>query len=318
MLRNYRGPGDLPAMLAVANASDAADGLAHGRTLDTMTRSYMALVNCDPFSDVVLAEVGGELAGYARGWWKYEAGGAVLHLQMGVVRPECRRQGIGRAMLQCLEGRQREIGKQFPRHVPQLFNVYVTQGEAGRAALLESAGYEVARHLFGMVRPALEDLPACPWPSGLELRPVVPEHYRAIWEADRAGMAGHWGMAEAGEEEYAAWQQDPDFQPALWSIAWDVARGEVAGQVRAFIRAGENRHFGRLRGYTEAISVRPAWRRRGLARALISHSLQLQKAAGMTESALEADSANATGATRLYEACGFVVASHNKVYRKAL
>jgi mycothiol synthase len=319
VFRHYGGLHELPAMVAVANASDAVDGLAHGRTLESMTRAYAALPNCNPFADVVLAEVDGVLVGYARGWWKREAGGAVMHLQVGVVRPAWRRRGIGGAMLAWLESRQRAIAAQFPADMPQLFNVYVTQGETGRAALLESAGYGVARHFFGMCRPHLRELPDFALPPGLELRPALPQHYEAIWEADRDGLREHWGMADEGAAGYAAWQADADtFQPALWSIAWDPATDRVIGQVRAFVRAAENRQLGRLRGYTEGISVRPAWRRRGVARALIAHSLRLQAAAGTTESGLEVDSANPTGATRTYEACGFVVESHNRVYRKAL
>ena len=68
---------------------------------------------------------------------------------------------------------------------------------------------------------------------------------------------------------------------SLWRVAWDG--DEVAGQVRSFINAEENERRGRLRGYTEHISVRRPWRRRGLARALIAASFPLLRARGMTE-----------------------------------
>jgi ribosomal protein S18 acetylase RimI-like enzyme len=78
----------------------------------------------------------------------------------------------------------------------------------------------------------------------------------------------------------------------------------------------ENEKFNRKRGHTEGIGVGRAWRRRGLARALIARSLQAQKAAGMSESALVADSDSISGVTRLYEICGFQVVRRNTVYRK--
>jgi GNAT superfamily N-acetyltransferase len=74
----------------------------------------------------------------------------------------------------------------------------------------------------------------------------------------------------------------------------------------------------RRRGWTEFISVRRPWRRRGLARALIARSLRIQKAEGMTESALGVDSQNLSGALRVYEDCGFQVVRRSIGFRKAL
>ncbi|HSL30819.1 MAG TPA: GNAT family N-acetyltransferase, partial [Anaerolineales bacterium] len=99
---------------------------------------------------------------------------------------------------------------------------------------------------------------------------------------------------------------------------WDTSTNEIAGQVRTFINTAENEKYNRKRGYTEFISVRRPWRKRGLARALIARSLRLQKELGMTESALGADSENLSGATRVYEDCGFRVTKRNTLYRKPI
>ena len=74
----------------------------------------------------------------------------------------------------------------------------------------------------------------------------------------------------------------------------------------------------RLRGYTENISVRRPWRRRGLARALIAASFPLLRARGMTEAALGVDTENLSGALRVYESCGFQSVSRETLYRKPL
>ncbi|MNY69212.1 Mycothiol acetyltransferase [compost metagenome] len=60
------------------------------------------------------------------------------------------------------------------------------------------------------------------------------------------------------------------------------------------------------------------WRRRGLARALIVRSLRLLADEGMSESALEVDGENQTGASRVYADCGFEVVKRGAVYRKPL
>jgi ribosomal protein S18 acetylase RimI-like enzyme len=101
-------------------------------------------------------------------------------------------------------------------------------------------------------------------------------------------------------------------------VAWDRATDQVAGQVRTFIDHEQNKLYDRQRGYTEMISVRRPFRRRGLARALIVRSLRVQKQAGMTESALGVDSENLSGATKVYEDCGFRVVKRNTIYKKPL
>jgi len=60
----------------------------------------------------------------------------------------------------------------------------------------------------------------------------------------------------------------------------------------------------RRRGYTESISVRRPYRRRGLARALIAQSLHAVKERGMEEAALGVQTENIHGAFRLYESMG--------------
>ena len=156
-------------------------------------------------------------------------------------------------------------------------------------------------------------------PPGLEVRPVRPEQYRALWDADIDAFHDHWGVSEPNEEDYQRWLTHPVwFQPELWQVAWDVATGEVAGQVRTYIDHAENERFGRHRGYTEFISVRRPYRRQGLARALIALSLRAQRDAGMTASALHVDADNLTGAMRVYEECGFLVEQTDTLYRKAL
>ena len=168
-----------------------------------------------------------------------------------------------------------------------------------------------------MVRPHLDDLPDAPLPDGLEIRPVLPEHRRRIWDAENEAIQDMWGATETTEADYERLLSDPvKSDTSLWQIAWDG--DEVAGQVRAFIDDEENARFGRLRGYSENISVRRPWRRRGLARALIAASFPALRARGMQEAALGVDTENVTGALRIYERCGFRPVSRHTIFRKPL
>jgi ribosomal protein S18 acetylase RimI-like enzyme len=222
-------------------------------------------------------------------------------------------------MLRWTENRLRAVATGHPAERAKFFQAFVSQDEVGLAALLENEGYQAVRYGWDMLRPSLDDIPDFPLPEGLEVRPVLPEHYRSIWEASAEAFRDHWGYAQPTEEDYQAWLNDKTiFQPHLWQVAWDVATNQVAGQVGTFIDHAQNEKFHRKRGYTESISVQRGWRKRGVARALIALSLHEQKNQGMTESALGVDSENISGATRVYEDCGFRVTKRNTIYRKSL
>jgi ribosomal protein S18 acetylase RimI-like enzyme len=219
-------------------------------------------------------------------------------------------------MLLWMEARLREVAASLPPGSGDFLQANASQFQAGAAAMLERAAYQPARHFYEMVHPSLEDILEFPLPDGAEIRPVRPQDYPALWRSVDEGSQDEWGYKAPGGDDYQEWLRSPHFQPHLWQVAWDRASNQVVGHVLTFIDDDENKQSNRKRGYTEGIGVDRAWRRRGLARALISRSLQAQKAAGMSESALAADSDSASGVTRLYESCGFQIVKRDTIYRK--
>lgn len=280
--RLFQGESDIPAMARVANACSAADVLENKRDPQEMAREYASFIDCDPFHDALLVEVHGELVAYARVWrWQQEEG-LMLHGQIGFVRPDWRGRGIGRFLQRWIEQRHGEVALQHPGMTHQ-HNAFVQQGESGRARLFEGRGYKPERHFFEMLNTTPKHAPDFQLPPGVELRPVLPEHYRQIWDSHLEALQDHWGIALPQPEHYERWLKGKNFQPERWQIAWDIASDTVAGQVKTWIDAAQNAKFGRLRGYTEFISVARPWRRRGVARALVAQSLRTLAEAGMTE-----------------------------------
>jgi len=317
--RHFRGANDYPHMARIIAACADVDKLDRADTAENIADAFNYLVNCDPYQDMIFAEVNGEVLGYSRASWWTEYNDTYLYGFIGFVTPAWRRKGIGRVMLRWIENRLREIGAQHPSGQPQLFQAYVTQHQTGMSRMLEREGYQPVRYAFEMLRPTLDNISDFPLPTGIEVRQVLPEHYRSIWEADIEASRDNWGFGPQIEEMYQGWLNNKTiFQPHLWEVAWDIATDQVAGQVRAFIVQAENEKHNRRRGYTEFISVGRRWRKQGLARALIARSLRRQREEGMTESALAVDSENDSGATRLYEACGFRVVRRDTFYRKPL
>lgn len=316
VFRRFRGPEDYPHMLTVINGSKAADGIERSDTLEAITNNYAHLENCDPYHDMVMAEVERQMIGYNRVFWEQQEDGTRLYVVFGFLIPEWRRRGIGSAMLTLGEARLREIAAEHAYEGPRFFQSWASEGEKGAIALLEGAGYQPVRYGFEMKRDLSEPFPDFPMPEGLEVRPVEEEHLRAIWEADNEAFRDHWGYVPGTEERYQAWLHQPDFDPSLFKVAWEG--DQVAGAVQNFINKEENKEYNRKRGYTEGIFVRRPWRKRGLARSLIVQSMKMFKKMGMTETALGVDTENLSGALRVYQSCGYRQVKMGITYRKPL
>ena len=80
----------------------------------------------------------------------------------------------------------------------------------------------------------------------------------------------------------------------MFVVAFDG--DEIAGAVLNVIYEEENEILGLRRGWLDSVFTRRAWRRRGLARALIVRSLHLLHERGMDRAALGVDADNPSGA----------------------
>lgn len=318
--RHFESEGDFAHMLRIADAANKADKIDYVETIERLRNMFAHLENCDPARDMLFAERDGEVVAYGRVWWADEIAGVRRYSHFACVHPDWRHTPLHQTMLRWFEARAREIERANPTANPVQLEVWAWNTQPDQQALFEQEGYRSFRFGYEMTRSLIDQpIPDFALPEGFEIRPVTPEHYRAIWEADVEAFRDGNGYSEVPPDQYDRWLNDPlEFQPELWKVAWNIETNEVAAMVCNFINHNENREFNRLRGYTENISTVRQYRRLGLSRALIIESLRMFKAMGMTEAGLGVDATNPTGALRVYEACGFKPTRVETEYRKAM
>jgi ribosomal protein S18 acetylase RimI-like enzyme len=314
--RRFRGAKDYYTIAEVLEGSKDADQVERAATARNVSQEFLHMTNCDPFEDVLFAEVNGNAVGYGRVTWWQEVTGKRIYTHLGHVLPEWRNQGIGRTMLRLNETRLHEIASTHPNDGPRVLGSFVADSQKGQESLLQEENYVAVRHFFDMVRPTLDDIPHTPLPDGLEIRPVTPEHYRPIWNALEEAFTDHWGHTAPSENDYYAWLESPNFDASLWKVAWDG--DQIAGMVINSINAKLNMSYARRRGNTDPVAVRAAWRRRGVARALLVASLHELKARGMTEAALSVDTDSRFRALHLYERLGYQKTKRTTAYQKPM
>lgn len=317
-LRPFAGDADLPAFVRISRAANETDRIEERTSVEGMA-NWVGHPS-DSFRadrDIVVATVDREPIAYGWTSWVDTSDGLREYATRGHVHPDWRRRGIGTGILRHNEAHLRQIAAQHETNRPRSYAAFAPERRPGAVALLEANGYGPVRWFFDMVRLTLDEIRVPDLPAGIEVRPVAGRDLlRQLFDADVEAFADHWGGFDASDASFEQWLSDPDYDPALFVVAWD--RDQIAGAVANVIVEHENVELGRKRGLLDSVFVRRPWRGRGLAAALVGRSLELLREHGMQSAWLGVDAENPNGALRLYENAGFVVDTRSTGYRKPL
>jgi mycothiol synthase len=313
--RYFSDASDYARLAELMTATNIHDGIPWLPTAENLRVEMDAADGADPVDDVILVEVDGRVVA-SSAIERVVRDGVPTYELRGNVDPSFRRRGLGTWLMAWSLGHARVRASREDPGTPAAIGTFSEDTEIGHRALLAANGFEAVRHFFLMRRAGLDEVPDAPLPEGLEIRPVTPEQYRAIFDAENEAFRDHWGHREMNEGAYRATFDRAELDTGLWIVAWDG--DQVAGVVENWIWGEENERLGVKRGWLERISVRRPWRRRGLARAITAASLARLREAGLDEGMLGVDSENANGALELYDGLGFKVHSQGAAYRRDL
>ena len=296
--RTYSDEADVPAMTHVMNLATGANGNPEFRSEGMVLNELRHAASTDPHDDVVLAFVGEELVAVSEASFE-DANEGMRHYQSYCyVHPDWRGRGLGSALLPRTEDRLREIAATHRQPAPPLLVTWTDGPDPGARALVETNGYRDVRTYHMMVRPDLEDIEVPDPPDGIVIRPVSRDELRAVWDAMSEAFKDHFGAMDTSETSFQGWISSPRMDPEGMICAFDG--DEVAAGVQAAVTPDENEARGYLRGWTDPVFTRRAWRRRGLAFACLGRALAVLRDWGMTSAQLGVDTENPNDALTLY------------------
>ena len=167
------------------------------------------------------------------------------------------------------------------------------------AGALEAAAFEPATAFHRMRRDLAEPVDV-PLPDGVAVERVDVEDDAALersWLLYTSSFEGHFGVELRPLEEYVAAVRARTGTGPLWFATVD---GRDAGFLHETDQFAEDEDA----GYVWRLGVESWARGRGVAKALLLSSFEGMRARGRSGALLHVDTANATGATRLYESVG--------------
>ena len=258
----------------------------------------------------------GQLAAFAVLWANSEA---PVHpwLDWGV-HPDYHGCGLSAALLEWADDKAQSVLSRCPEGSRVSLLSSALQGYACQETALTRAGYQPNRTWYEMrvimtERPAQSALPA-----GFVLRPYRHEEdLRDLVAVVRDSFEDHFGyIEESFDKVYADFQHwlahDPYFDAELVLLAADESSGEVAGCVLGLTQDHQNADI----GYIDIVCVRRAYRRRGLAGALLQRSFAQYWQRGKDTVSLGVDGSSFTNAVALYERVGMRVHRSYVEYEK--
>lgn len=311
VIRPFRDVGDCMHMVAVREAArqrDRVDPTSPLESIPTLDELLQAVADGTvDASTVLMAEAGPSVVGYNRIALSQDQEGVDVLFHRGWVIPAWRGRGIGHAMLRLAEERLRALAASEETARRAVFATTIASTEREALALLRDEGYEQAWRVLDLIADTHQPRPAAPLPPRVELRPVLPAHDRAIFQAAQDAWRGEQDAPQDEQQYLDDTVRAPGFDVRVSQSAW--ADGEVVGLVLCRVGHGE--------GFILDVAVRHAWQRRGLATALLNACLDGLREYGIGQARLYSAAGNA-GLRQLYESLGFHAVKEHIRYQKSV
>jgi mycothiol synthase len=238
----------------------------------------------------------------------------VRSILIGGVRPSARGRQIGRELLAWQEARALQQFASSDKRLPGWMIVWTFERVPATARLAERAGFRVARYFLELRRDLSK--PVIPKElDGFEIVQFDASRSEAARLARNDAFRDHWGSQPTTEENWNETVSRSTFRPDLSFLAI-APDGQIAGFVLSEVREEDFEPQGFSSAYIDLVGVPRAFRRRGVAPALLTRTLKAIAAAGLEMAVLDVDAESPTGALGLYTHLGFTEANRSMQLNK--
>ena len=236
------------------------------------------------------------------------------------VHPDYLEHKLERKLLNWADDKARMLIDRCPPEARISLRSGARQGHAFAANALKDAGFAVCRSFYDMEIKMSERPQPPPYPDGIVTRAYCHEtDLPLLVDVVRDSFSDHFGFIEESFERdlevFRHWlDNDPYFEPDLVIFPLDKTTGQVVGCLLGLSQDFRDPDA----GFVDTVGVRRAYRRRGLATAMLQHSFATFWDRGKRLVHLDVDGQSLTNAVALYERAGMRVYQRYNVYEKVL
>ena len=317
IIRTFLGKNDYQSMLNLFTRCQNIDHLDKVYTVSSLEQELQQLPNFDIKKQLFFIQSKNNpyITGSISVNWRMDTDNNLIYaIHHWMVDPDRRGEGLEKALLDKAKNWFINYEQNHKYFGEKWFQTRIQATQASLIEILQESGYIINRQTIKMSRPTKLDLPIVPVPKGLIIRKPEPSEYRKVLKANDEAFHDLWGYSPKTEEMFISWENSRFFQPEYWKVAWD--EDQIAGMVLGYIDKEENAAFNTKSGYTEEIAVLRPWRRKGLARWLLTESIRMFRDLGIEKTILSVDSQNQTGAYSFYIQMGYEPTTEFLYYRK--
>ncbi len=297
---------DCDRLCSLINRSEAHDGIQRVLDLDEF-REELEAPNLELDRDCRLAIVDDSLAGWVL--CDHTPSGAVQERAFifGTVDPKFRGEGVGRALMEWAVPVAVERLRTIDNDLAKFVRVYTDSRISDAHRLVSRMGFTQVRWFDALLMP-LEARPPAVQLQGIDIVawPAEPdgrdEELRLV---KNNAFMDHWGSTPISAENWRSGLEGYGARLDVSFVAIDTATGAIVGYCLNKHYAADEELLGRRDGWIDNLGTLPEWRGRGIASALIAHSLDAFARVGFTHASIAVDSDSPTGASRLYRSIGF-------------
>lgn len=294
---------EYPDLAGLLNEASIVDGRAQHQTADEIREEFVSHP-VDLASHTLSAWCGDQLVGALYAYYLPSNIREVRCYLFGTVRPNWRANGIGRRLMEWGLERGTELLQGSGNDLPKYIRVDSSRTNTSSIRLFERFGLEPIRY-FADLRAELNGLmPATRSTFGFRIVPwdlARNEEARAV---KNAAFMDHWGSTPTLPEWWTTQTSGFGSRPD-WSYFAVNDDDQIVGHLITHRFENDDSLLGAKYAWIENIGTLAAWRGKGVATQLITTALTKYREVGMQFAALGVDSANPTGAYRLYESLGF-------------
>jgi mycothiol synthase len=308
---------DLPTLRRLLAQVTRVDGRMPPDPLEDMQHQFHDPWSAPETDALIAVAPDGEVAALARSLMNPDPETECRAYGWGEVHPEHRGQQLEPQVLDWLEARGRQRLEAMPAHLPHELRFSALDSLSNWTAALDQRGYQPVRSTYRMRRDLADPIAIRPWPEGLTLATYRPELDEPIRQAFNEAFRDHWSFEAVTADDWRMFfTGNSGWRPELVFLA--MAGAEVAGFCLNLVNPEGNQIQGFNEGWTAVLGVRRAWRKCGVASALLCQSMRAFQAIGLDYAGLTVDTENPTGALHVYEAQGFVVHKRFVTFSKAV